>query len=139
MSIQEQEKFIRRTIRETLEKLRGRFRKDIIEKKLRMTDYLLDTVEGRGKDIFNYSENNGTHTIELIFPDYGRQLDMRYYQKRQYYQTPGANRELYGIKKKKRDTRWYSKNVYPWLAELQWELRYGFTEEVKAIGQQDEK
>lgn len=129
----EQEKFIRRMIWDELERLGKKFGGDIRRKKLRMTDLLLNMAEGKDgtKDMFEYKEQHGFHSIKILFPDYGRLLDMQYYQKRQNYETRDALRALHGIKTKKRDTRWFSKNVYKWIAELSWQLRYASKKEVE--------
>lgn len=89
----------------------------IVEKKLRVSDQLLDSLS----QTVTMEGNNPK--IMLSFFTYGRSLDANHYKKKESVWETNTNRSVWGIKenrprKSKKNTQWYSKNVYGSLNRL---------------------
>jgi hypothetical protein len=75
--------------------------------------------------------------LKFTFPSYGRFIEIHYFKKRNNSISSlrnDATNTIWGIRKKsraKKDTRWYTHNVFGLLNELIGELMYGFTESVR--------
>jgi hypothetical protein len=80
--------------------------------------------------------------LTVSFPDYGRFIEIKYHKKSQntsFWKTSHSEAKdaIWGRKadkmkvKKKKDTRWYAKNVYGSINRLIGILMYEFTEEEK--------
>lgn len=103
-------------IRETLDQ-HGEYLVDIlydaiVEKNLRVSDALLESLA------YSVETKGGNPTLLVSFLTYGRALDANYYKKKQssVWET-NTNRDVWGIKenrprKNKKNTQFYSKNVY---------------------------
>lgn len=96
-------------------------------------EHLIDSISYRTKDGINPK-------LVFEFPDYGRFIEINYHKKRQSQNTSSFDKEsinkaLWGrsnkkkVKRKKKDTRWYSKNVYGSLNRLIGILMYEFTDQ----------
>lgn len=119
-----------------------------------LTDLLVDAIESKKL----ISQEDKDHLIESIsydttkfginpalvinFPAYGRFIEINYHKRSKntsLLDQDSANKALWGrsntkklTRKKKKDTRWYSKNVYGSLNRLIGILMYEFTEEERA-------
>jgi len=119
-----------------------------------LTDLLVDAIESKKL----ISQEDKDHLIESIsydttkyginpvlvinFPAYGRFIEINYHKRSKntsLLDQESANKALWGRqnskqlrKKKQKDTRWYSKNVYGSLNRLIGILMYEFTEEERA-------
>ena len=80
---------------------------DIVSKKLRVTDDLIDSL--------NYKVNkvsNG-YSLEISFLGYGRAIEIQYFKSKTIRREPSAKQDASSIRRtKKKDTRFYAKNVY---------------------------
>jgi hypothetical protein len=116
-----------------------------------LTDLLIEGIEKKAL----ISDEDKEHLIDSIsydtkkyginpvlifkFPDYGRFMEINYHKKRQsknsdLFDEQSINNALWGRSnkkkaKRKKDTRWYSKNVYGSLNRLIGILMYEFTDE----------
>jgi hypothetical protein len=110
--------FIEETLDKHGEYLIDQLVDDIEDKNLRISDDLMDSLNARvryeGKD----------PVLQLSFLGYGRAIEINYHKKEKdsVWQTD-TNKEIWGIKqnrirKKKKNTQWYSKNVYGSLNRL---------------------
>lgn len=119
-----------------------------------LTDLLVDAIESKKL----ISQEDKDHLIDSIsydttkyginpvlvmnFPAYGRFIEINYHKRSKntsLLDQESANKALWGrqngkqlTRKKKKDTRWYSKNVYGSLNRLIGILMYEFTEEERA-------
>ena len=119
-----------------------------------LTDLLVDAIESKKL----ISQEDKDHLIESIsydttkfginpalvinFPAYGRFIEINYHKRSKntgLLDQDSANKALWGrsntkklTRKKKKDTRWYAKNVYGSLNRLIGILMYEFTEEERA-------
>ncbi len=96
------------------------------EKKIRVTDDLMKVLNYR---IFREGENRG---LRVNFFDYGRFIEIRKHKKKQSKWDTNTNNLLWGVKEnkiKKKDTDWYSRNVYGSLNRLIGILMNEFTDQ----------
>ena len=105
---------------------------DIERKRLRDTDDLISSISSR-------TSKYGIDPVLLInFISYGRAIEIRWHKKSDNTKnwTTDTNRQVWGIganrKAKKKDTRWYARNVYGSQNRLISILSNEFTEEEKA-------
>lgn len=101
----------------------GEFMRDLMidtieEKNLKVTEELLSSIRW---EVGSYGINP---YLRFYFPDYGRFIEIRYHKKRSEntsawnQMNEEANRAVFGMRsrkrktKKKKDTRWYARNVY---------------------------
>jgi len=76
-------------------------------------------------------------SLKFTFPSYGRFIEINYFKRRNTSISSIRNEaihSIYGIRKrkpKKKDTRFYTHNVFGLLNDLIGELMYGFTEAVR--------
>lgn len=108
------------------------------EKKLIKEGFLVDDVRFR---VTNYGINP---VLQVSFTDYGRFIEINYHKKSLNTMTwrqshTEAKAAIWGRKteklrknRRKKDTRWYAKNVYGSINRLIGILMYEFTEEEKA-------
>lgn len=108
---------------------------DAIESKSLISDedkaHLIDSI---GYDTRNQGINPA---LILNFPDYGRFIEIRYHKKRssnsELFDQEHLNNAIWGrqnkkSKRKKKDARWYARNVYGSLNRLLGILMYEFTD-----------
>jgi len=121
---------------------------------MNLRDILIQDIDN--KDLISEKGSGGKHLLEsiqftvkragekggellLIFPTYGRFIEIHYFKRRQNSSLmgmPNKNQTLWGKQrnrktKGKKDTRWYTRNVMGLLNELEGELMYGFTDAVR--------
>jgi hypothetical protein len=114
-----------------------------------LTDLLVDAIESKSL----ISDEDKAHLIDSIgydtrkqginpalilnFPDYGRFIEIRYHKKRssntELFDQEHLNNAIWGRqnkknKRKKKDARWYARNVYGSLNRLLGILMYEFTD-----------
>ena len=126
--------FIQRALKKYGMTLREILIKDIGGKDLRKTGELSESISFTVK---RAGEKGGE--LLLTFPNYGRFIEIHYFKRTQNSSRlvmPNTNQILWGIRSKKKrtrkkDTRWYTRNVMGLLNELEGELMYGFTEAVR--------
>lgn len=80
--------------------------------------------------------------LTMDFPMHGRFIEIQYHKKSTNAQKLSSiNRDIWGVKenrpRKRKDTRWYTHNVYGELNSLIGELMYGLTDAVKAQMRRD--
>ena len=83
------------------------------------------------------NKREGRNSLALTFYGYGRAIEIRYHRSKntRNLDKPSANRLLLGLRdkpasgKKKKDTRWYSRNVYGSLNQLIGRVMYGMSEQ----------
>ena len=121
-------------IKETLD-LHGEYVSDLLYKAIG------DKKMVKSGELEAYFENNmpykvrntGSPTLEFTFPTYGRLAEIGYFRSKNSKQwtAPNTNSLLWGIKQKKtkkKDTRFYSKNVWGSLNRLIGILMYEYDE-----------
>jgi len=114
--------------------------RDIVDKNLISNS---KRVGAHLKDSISFEVKRAGHMggeLLFYFPDYGRFIEIQYFKR-----TPNSklafrnsyNTSLISIKhnrpgmSRRRDTRWYSRNVYGQINELCGQLMYGFTEAMR--------
>lgn len=81
------------------------------------------------------NKREGRNSLALSFYGYGRAIEIRYHLSKntRKLQQPSANRMLLGLRDKpqakKKNTQWYSKNVYGSLNQLIGRVMYGMSEQ----------
>jgi len=114
-------------------------------------DLLMDAIEARnlikegvllGGITWRVGRYGINPHLEIMFPDYGRFVDIKGYQARKqssntkhWRESININNDLLGIRskakpkqKRLKDTKFYSKTVYGTLNELIGKIMYGFTD-----------
>ena len=128
---QEQLEFIKETLDLHGEFLCELLHESIIKKKM--------VKSGELQDYFSSNEvykvtNSGSPKLSLVFPSYGRLAEIGYFRSRNTNSLLSGkrNNSVWGLKeskkKKKKDTRFYSKNVYGSLNRLIGILMYEYDE-----------
>jgi hypothetical protein len=123
----------------------GEFLTDLLVEEIESKSLISD--EDREHLLENISYNTSKYGINPVlvisFPAYGRFIEINYHKRSKntgILDQESANRALWGRQnkqqakrdKKKKDTRWYSKNVYGSLNRLIGILMYEFSEEERA-------
>ncbi len=118
------------------------FVEDIEKNKLIKHSWLLDTFTASNP--FTISESNGQIILSVKFPDYGRFIEIQQ-RKKIKIETQKDNAAKWGVKKKtkKKNTSWYTRNVYGSQNLLIGKLMYGLSdierERLKNILQKEKK
>lgn len=107
--------FIRETLDQHGEYLVDLLYDAIVEKNLRVSDDLLNTIEYKT----DYAATNPK--LSISFYSYGRAIEINYHKKTKFESS--VNRDIWGIRenrptKKKKNTQFYSRNVYGSLNRL---------------------
>lgn len=127
----EQMKFIQDVLDEHGDYLEEILQEAIEEKKILRTGDLEGSVKAE-----NGMSGNNPH-LEVRFSSYGRAVEIQYHRKSrnsQQFMIADTKKLLYGIRsnsdqmkrRKKKDTRWYAKNVYGSLNTLIGKLMYEY-------------
>jgi len=91
------------------EELTELFERDIQRKNLIRDENLLNTfTDGSNYRVF---ERSGRVYLTLAFPIYSRFIEINYHKKIKQ-ETNNIAEKKFGTKKKKKDTQWYSRNMY---------------------------
>lgn len=107
--------FIRETLDQHGEYLVDILYDSIVEKNLRVSDELLNSIEYKT----DYASTNPK--LSVTFLSYGRAIEINYHKKTRF--EASVNRDIWGVKenrqtKKKKNTQFYSRNVYGSLNRL---------------------
>lgn len=110
--------------------------KDLVSKGKSKGAHLSDRISF---DVKRVGPNGGE--LLFYFPDYGRFMEIQYYKRSANYrgglgrltnwQAMTQTKRGFQSMKKKKDTRWYTRNVMGNLNQLIGELMYGLTDAVK--------
>lgn len=88
------------------------------------------------------------YSFKLYFPDYGRFIEINYHKSKSIAKSTGLFSKAKGssglfskavqtnanpLRKKRKDTRWYSKSAYGSLNPLIGEIMYGMTDQVQEM------
>lgn len=101
----------------------------IEEKKLIVTRELMESM------YYLVNKREGRNSLALSFFGYGRAIEIRYHLSKntRKLDKPSTNRMLFGMRDKKptrkKNTQWYSKNVYGSLNRLIGRVMYGMGEQ----------
>ena len=103
-------------------------RDSIKEKNLRVTDDLLDSLKYQV-----HKKNESEYVLEISFLSYGRAVEIQYFKSKQKRreQAESGQRAKDMRRAKKKDTRFYAKNVYGSLNRLIGKLGSEYTEQEK--------
>lgn len=106
--------FIRETLDQHGEYLTDLLYDTIVEKKLRVSDDLMHSID------YQTDYNSKNPTLKISFISYGRAIEINYHKKNTSFES-GVNRDIWGIRenrRKKKNTLFYSRNVYGSLNRL---------------------
>ncbi len=119
--------FIREELHLHSDYLSDLFVEDIEKKKLIDSTQLLDTFTAGNP--FSISEKGGQIVLSVKFPDHGRYIEIQQ-RKKIKVETSKGNAAKWGAKKKskKKNTSWYTRNVYGSQNLLIGKLMYGLSD-----------
>lgn len=106
-------------------------RDDIANKRLRISDDLIDSIDYR-------TQGGKAPKLEISFFSYGRAVEINFHKRSQNtkkWAETNTNQSVWGVKsntKNWKNTRWYSKNAYGSLNRLIGRLSYEYTEAEQA-------
>jgi hypothetical protein len=118
-----EKQFIREQLLEHAKYLKQLFTEDIAQKKLIESGQLAGTFVSTGN--FKEYENLDNHHLELKFTDYGRFIEIAFHKK---ILTTKDIQNPFVKPKKKKNTKWYTHNVYGAQNRLIGRLMYGLTD-----------
>ena len=79
----------------------------IEEKKLRLTDELLESLD------YKVVKREGDYVLQISFLSYGRAVEIQYFKSKRVRRENSENNKSTDFRRaKKKDTRFYAKNVY---------------------------
>lgn len=106
------------------------FEEDIVRKGLIKFGDLLSIF--RNENAYSVSERaGGTVVLSIKFPNYGRFIEIQKHKKKIRTEDSKLKRSKWNKKRKRKDTSWYTHNVYGAQNKLMGRLMYGFSEEIK--------
>lgn len=131
---EEKEAFVARELDDFGHFLSGLFLADIQKKRLKDSGEFEKNFKG-----IAYKVDAARKTLTFQFENYGRFLEIRYHKKATLIKSirQQARRDVWGIKtatksRKRKDTRWYSANLYGSINRLIGHISWGYTEEIAA-------
>jgi len=118
-----EKQYIKEQLEEHAKYLAELFQRDISNLKLIETG----TLSGKFNSVANFKEyeSAGSHHLELKFTDYGRFIEIAFHKK---IKTQRDIENPFKRKTKKKNTRWYSHNLFGAQNRLIGRLMYGLSE-----------
>ena len=121
--------FIKEELYQHADYLIDLFEDSIQRKSLIKSGNLLSTFQ-QG-DAYTVRKSGDTVILSIKFPSYGRFIEIQKHKNKIKTESSAGNASKWNKKKKRKDTGWYTRNVYGSLNKLIGNLMYGYSEEVK--------
>lgn len=129
-------RFVKASLKRYGFEVRSLMAQSIDDKNIIKEGELLHQIAGTSFTVKRAGEKGGV--LQFFFPDYGRFIEINYFRRKTKSISDlrnEATNEIWNLrknrKKSKKDSRWYTQNVYGPLNDLISELMFGLTEAVR--------